>query len=186
MASFHIDSRLNKLPDPIRTYNFEMSFPQIGKVIPGYTEEDITIRCRSASIPSRGNELIETFFMGMKQLFPGKPTFDNNLNIVFEEFEDLKVTDFLNKWQRKIFDTNVGDNTAGSSQSLGKRDLASSYATVAYLKLYSVKQELLPDQIKFVNIWPSSKPALDLNYQSNDIIRYNVTFSFDYWEIYKP
>jgi hypothetical protein len=192
LKSFHIDQRLRNLSDPLKSWNFELSFSNISNIVSTVSDDEpLIIRCRSASIPSRGNDVMETYFLGMKQVFPGRPTFDNTLNITFEEYEDMLITKTLSEWQNKIFDTNLNSGTAGTAQATGKREgiAGTPYSTIAHLTLYKTHGldagvgNPTDKQIKFVNIWPSSKPAIDLNYTASDTVKYNVTFSFDYWEL---
>ena len=116
MSNFSIDGRMKGLPDIQKNYMFEVWIPSEG--FNSFTREGLIIRAKTAVIPGRDFEQIETFFMGTKQLFPGKATFSNALQVTFDEFEDQTVTKALYEWQQKIFDYNPNSGTAGAQRPL--------------------------------------------------------------------
>ena len=49
--------------------------------------EDLVIRAKTATIPGRTTEPITSEFIGMKQFFPGKPSFTNTFEVSIEELK---------------------------------------------------------------------------------------------------
>jgi hypothetical protein len=177
MPQFTIEGRMKQLPDIQRNFLFEVVVPGITDVTTAINQEDLIIRVRSAVIPQRGNEPIESNFMGMKQFFPGKPTFSNSLNIVCEETEDQKITKALYDWQQKIFDINPSSPTAGSSQVPVKRRACKDI----FLLMYKYNGTELEKKVRFVNAFPETVDDVSLGFAENAAVQYSVTFRFDYW-----
>jgi len=183
--SFHIDQRLGSLPDPQKTWTWELAISDISSIVPGLTSDDLTIRCRSASLPGRGSETIESSFFGMKQKFASKPTFGMTLAVSFEEFEDQKMSKALYAWNNKIFDTNFSSAQAGGSQAVQKRSIAGKlgYATNIFLNQYTYDRTKLEKSVKFFNAFPQDVGDVGLDYAGSGSVIYNVTFSYDRWEL---
>ena len=138
MANFTLMGRAAKIADPQRTWMWELSIPN--NPINTVQEEDITLRCKISALPNRAIEPVETFFLGRKQLFPGRTTFTNNLVLTFEETEDLKIGLWLNAWMEKIegLRTGVGDYK-------DKKDIAVDM----HLLMYRTTGELMRSKIVF-------------------------------------
>ena len=173
MPEFSIRNTFEGVGDIARVYMWDLTIPARG----GVSDRDLLIRCRTAAIPSRGNEPIESVFMGMKQFFPGKPIFTNTLAVTFEEFEDRKISTALFAWQQDIFDT----KNAGAALEDDKASIAETIT----LQLYGFKGEVLPanDKVFFRNAWPQNIDDITLDYTANESIKYSVTFQFDHWDL---
>jgi len=173
MANFTIQKALSNLPDIQRNYMFELWIPPIAQL----NMDDMRIRCRSAVIPQRGNDTIESHYMGMKQFWPGKPNFTHTLSVNIEEFEDKKVAKSLYSWQQLLFD--VENNGASTGKS--KRDVVRDIL----LKMYKYDGSDL-STITFFSAWPQTITDVALGYAESGAVIYPVTFQFDRWELTNP
>jgi hypothetical protein len=181
--SFTIEGRAKGLPDVLRTWLWELSIPNIGAIVPGTTSEGLTVRTRSAIIPGKSNEVIESFFMGTKQYFPGKSYPTGSFITSIEETDDQYVMKVIHEWSNKIFDWNPDAEFAGSSSFAKKR---SGMVDDGYLKLYKYGRRELTDRIvRFHNMWPQAISDVTLDYTSNDAVRYDVTWQYDYFTLIK-
>jgi len=179
--SLHIDDRLNDLPDPLYTFNWEIQVPGINKVTESITDpEDFLIRCRNAEIPGRGIEPIESYFMGMKQKFPGRSLFTQTITILMEEFQDQLVTKALNEWSENVFSTKLSNTNAGISQKAKKRG---GYATDVYLIFRGNENSELKQKYRLYNCFPENWDPVSLDYATSDIVRPSLTLSYDWWEL---
>ena len=175
-----LEGRAKTLPDIQRNWMWELVIPAIADVTTDEMGvEDLVIRCRTAVIPARGNEPIESQFMGMKQFFPGKPTFNNTFDVTIEETEDQKVLRAITRWQDLIFQTSPTDPFGGSSQRPIKRDLAKDI----YLVMYKYNQEELTNKIRFFNAFPQNVADVPMDYATQAAVQYSVTFQFDFWRL---
>jgi len=176
-----IEGRAKQLPDIQRTWNWELMIPGIGNVTKGImkNDEDLIIRVRSAVIPSRGNEPIESNFMGMKQFFPGKPTFENSFAVTIEETENQIALKALTAWQDNTFDISPTSPTGGSSSKLLKRQLTKD----VFLLMYKYNHKIMEKKIHFYNAFIQNVDSVSLDYTDNSSVKYSVTFQFDFWTL---
>jgi hypothetical protein len=179
--SFFLDSRLKAQGDIQRSYLFELLFPDISKVCTSIKDpEALLVRTRTATIPSRGNETIESFFFGQKQLFPGRPVFGNTMNITVEEASDQRILKCFHEWNSKICDMNPDSANAGVAAVAVKRG---GYSIDAFLRTYSYDGTELGKKIQFVNCWIGQIDDTQLDYSTSDSIKYNISLNFDYWKL---
>ena len=176
--NFTIEGRaIKNFPDVQRTWLWELSIPQINKILPQITDEIFTLHCRTVSIPGRSNQEMTSNFMGMVQFFPGKPAFPYTVDVQLEETEDQIVHQTMINWMNDIFDVNPGDALAGQSSFSTKRDGCLDM----YLQAYKYDGTTLPSQIKFVNAYPTSIGDVAMDYSSNEQVKFPVTFRYDFW-----
>ena len=176
--SFMPTSRLSALDDIQRNFYFELVMPDIGKFT-SLNQEDLIVRCKTAAIPGKSIDIIESYFMGMKQLFPGRVSFPNEMTTQIDETEDQKVYLAIRQWQNLIFST---DKTAklGHATVTGKLNMMSQ---MAYLKMFKYDGTATPYSIQFVNLWPKDIQDADLDMKSSDKISYSVKWAYDLVDI---
>jgi hypothetical protein len=176
-----IEGRAKSLRDIQRNWMWELLIPSISDVTGGVMGdvEDLIIRVRSAVIPSRGNTPITSEFIGMRQFFPGKPTFGDSFAVQIEETEDQIVHKAMTNWQNLIFNTSPTEATGGQSLRPLKRDVAKD----VYLLMYTYNGQELEKKIRFYNCFISGISDVSLAYSGNESVKYDVTFSFDFWQL---
>ena len=184
--NFTVEGRLSTIDDLLRNFMFEVTIPDIATMVGSEAGvgtdglmESMTIRTKTCSIPARGNEEIESFFMGMKQIFPGRPTFTNKLALQIDETEDQLVLRALTAWRNRVFDTRPDSSTAGYSKAANKRALS----TTIILRQYKFDGTPLPNDIVFVNAWPQEVGDVELSMAGNEKVTFNVTFTYDFWKL---
>jgi hypothetical protein len=178
----HIDDRLNEIKkDLLYTFKWEIQIPGIANVTSTFKKpEDFLIRCRNAEIPGRGVEPIESYFMGMKQIFAGRVNFTHTITIVLEEFQDQGVINALNEWNENVMSVKKGSLFAGGSQKMAKRG---GYATDILLIMKGTDNNELKTKYRLYNCFPQNVDNLSLDYTSNDSAKISVTFAYDWWEL---
>jgi hypothetical protein len=177
--SFTIENRARGLPDIQRNFLFEVSFPNIGQIIPNVTDEGLTVRARSCSIPGRSVEPIESFFMGTTRVTPGRPTMPHQFDVNFEETEDMYIHKAMYAWLQKIFNYDASSPLAGSADAESKRK---GLCTDAYLKMFKYGRQLPTEKwIRFHNVWIQNIGDVGLSYNDNGAISYQAGFAFDFW-----
>lgn len=180
--------KIRNFADIQKNYQYEVTFINAGSII-GAGSEDITLRARSFSIPQRGHEAIESNFGAMKQFFPGKPTFSNTTEIMFEETHSQFVQKFLYTWQQKIFDINSGHtNYAKKRGSEGTGTVATTGITggicdTIKIVAYDNLGNELDNKYWFVNAWLQNVNEVPIDYsQAGDSVKFTATFQFDFFE----
>ena len=174
---FTIDGRSfeTNFGDPIRTNLWELIIsPPKGVVI---DSEKLLIHCRTATIPGRTQEMIESRFGAMKQLFPSRPEFSNTFSVQMEETDDMVIRQFLNTWQEAIFGVNKNSINAGYSSKSAKKDLV---APILELQLFKFNGEKTASKFQFINGIVTGVGDFSLSYDSAETVKYDVTFSYDF------
>lgn len=165
--------------DIIRNYNHEISFSNTNEFLgTEWGDEDFTLRARSFSLPSRGNDVIESNFGGMKQYFPGKPTFGSTIQVKFEETESQKVQKFLYTWQQYLFDIRKGHSTYNRKRSTqGAQGICEAITITSF----GADGDELPNKYFLQNAWLKDVEEVTIDYSQSEAIVYNATFQFDFW-----
>lgn len=184
MPGMYIEGRrIRNLGDVQRNYQYEVTFVNAGSLIPGWKEDDVTIRARSFSLPSRGNEVIESNYGAMKQYFAGKPTFSPTTDITFEETESQGVARFLHAWQQKVF--NVYDGHGNFSRKRGNAGGNISTDGICDLvKITAYRADNTPEDNKyfFINAWLQNVAEVNIDFsQASDSVKFVATIQYDFW-----
>ena len=191
MANYTIEGRAGAvIKDVQRDWMWELSIPNITNMIDDDTlkskldlaadlDEELKIRARTVSMPSRGVETIDSNFMSQKQFFPGKPTFGNTVSVTFEESENQNVAKVLYAWQNMVMDIR-----SGHSNKLGKRGL-NTYVLDMYVSLLSYAGEKSDTVIYFKNVFPQNVADVSLTYDGSGAVKFDATFQFDFWYLMK-
>lgn len=181
MPNFSIEGRLKGMKDIQRNWLFEVSIPDISNIVSTVNdEEEFIIRAKTCAIPDRTNTPIESYFMGMRQWFPGRSEFGGTIVVGFEDSEDQKIFKALYDWQNIIFNVNDADAETGHSLAAGKRE---GQTTTLYVKMYKYNGELCKYMVRVVNAWPTSVAEVALDQAGNEAVRIETTFQYDHWTL---
>lgn len=183
MAGMYIEGRgIRNFADVQKNYQYEIVFRNAGGLI-GWTDDDVTLRAQSFTIPSRGNEVIEVNYGAMKQHFAGKPTFTYTTDVTFVETESQGVARFLHAWQQKIFNLYEGHtNYARKRGSAGGNITSDGYCDTVVIKAYRADGTEEDNKYFFVNAWLQNISDVNVDYsQTSDAIKFTATLQFDFW-----
>lgn len=175
MANFHLEGRYKNQSDPLRSFMWEVDLIG-GSSLVGI--DDINLRVKNLSLPSRTIEPIETWFYGFKQSIPGRTSFSNQINLSLEETEEQEVLKSIYDWMEKI--QSVDPLELFATLSSVKR-----YTKNMIIKLLKFSGKPTKYFIELKNVYPLSINELNLDFNSNDTIKYEVNFNFDYWRLIK-
>jgi hypothetical protein len=168
MALMSIDNLRTNLSNPQRDYLWE--FLCANPVANG-SPETLLLRCQSTSIPGRSlGEILINFKQSAGYKLPGKIQYDHTIDTVFVEGEDHAIFDIIYNWKQSI----INDKTnVGSGDSSIKTDI--------YLNLLTTAGDIAM-RIRLAGCYPQAMPAQPLSYDSEAIVKYTVTWSYDWWE----
>jgi hypothetical protein len=179
LANFHIEGRLKHLPDPQRSFNWEIDIMDGDSPLDTLKDVgDLKFRVKSINTPQRNIETIDTWFYGLKQSIPGRTTFSNQVNMLIEEGEDQYVLRSIYDWMEKITSVNHKNpfGTLSSSKKISKN---------MYIRMLKYNGDYEPYALKLANVYPLSINDVPLDYMSNESLKYDVAFNFDYWVLEK-
>lgn len=167
MANMGVNSLKANLTNPARVFLWDMLIPN---PVGGGDTETLMVRCQSSVIPGRSVGEIKVPYKqtgGVK--FHGKLAFPQSWKCTFIEGEDKKIFNAINGWNQKIVDAEGGISTADP-------DLK----TDVYLTLLTTKGDTF-HKIKLVGAYIQDVADVPVSYETEDTVKYDVTFSYDYW-----
>ena len=129
---------------------------------------ELQFMCRSAQIPALTMGEIAVPYRGRQIFVPGDRTYDAWTVTVYND-SNFSIRDDLERWQNDLQDI-------GNSTRMGNVD---PYRTAnVYQK---TKDDRTIRQYQLMNIWPTTIDAIDLAFDTNDVIEeFGVTFRFNY------
>jgi hypothetical protein len=142
-------------------------------------EEDLIIKCKSATIPNKAFDEISTSFFGHKKMFPSKVAYSNSVDVEYEENERQTIKRFFDDWQWAIYNADFysGEEVGNSSYS---RD---QFTTKIQLAFYGYNGIGLDKNIQFINAWPKEVKDSGVTYNGgSETVKYSVSFTYDFWE----
>jgi len=130
----------------------------------------LEVRAQSTIIPGRSfGDILVPYKGGPGIRFPGKLTMSHDWTAVFVEGIDQEVFNAIYSWKQTIQNARTG---IGSLDSLIKADI--------YLRLLD-SQETVTRKIKLVGCYPKAVDDVPLAYDTEAMIMYSTTWSYDYW-----
>ena len=135
--------------------------------------QKMTFMCKGAQIPGEDIGLVEVPYFGRNIKLAGNRTFAEWTTTVIND-ENFAVWDGLVGWMNLI---------NGHEENLqGLPSTPNGYQVNASVRQYGKTGDLLKN-VEFVNLWPSSIPAIELGWDTNDAIEeFAVTWQYDYWQ----
>lgn len=153
--------------------------------IPDFDTERFLVHCRSAQIPGRSQEMIMTNFAGMKQYFPGRPSFEGTFQVTVEETEDMYIKKVLERWQENIFGTSNKTLNQGFAHLLtipvGQK--SALVARHCELQLFKYDGTETDKKFRFKNAMIQSVGQVAVGYGTEASVTYPVTFQYDYYDL---
>jgi len=178
---FHVLNAQSDHEDVQRSWMWQLTIPTLGNLIADVDSIGLKTRIKNATIPGSDIDVIELKYMGGSQFFPGmrKPT--TEFSTSFVDTEDHYVHSAINSWMTLIQQIDHDGKHAGRSLLASKKN---GYGLDVMLHMFTydgVESRL----IKFVNTWPKSIGAVELNYDSSGAVEYTVGWKTDNYQVIK-
>jgi len=157
---------------------------------PGYTDavgEDIKFLCKGAQLPESTVGLVEVPFRGRTFKVAGDRTFAPWSITVIND-TDFAIRNAMETWMQTIAQykdgsgaTDPGDYMREATVSQLLRDPSTTGATAGGgTNINNIDEQA--GQYKFYDIWPTNVSAIDLSYDSSDVLEeFTVEFQVNYW-----
>ena len=157
---------------------------------PGYTDavgEDIKFLCKGAQLPESTVGLVEVPFRGRTFKVAGDRTFAPWSITVIND-TDFAIRNAMETWMQTIAQykdgsgaTDPGEYMREATVSQLLRDPSTTGATAGGgTNINNIDEQA--GQYKFYDIWPTNVSAIDLSYDSSDVIEeFTVEFQVNYW-----
>ena len=178
--------QISNLPDLAKQYLFEVYFLFDNGLKNVLDQEDLKIKARTANLPTKTFNELDTQYMGTKLLYPGKATISGDLEIQWDEFQDMTISEQLHKWANMLMNQGFKDDIGGGSDMTGGAisNYASQYCATIDLRLYdSTLKNMLPIKWRLYRCWPKSISNFGLDHNADGKVTRNATFSYSNFEI---
>ena len=169
-------------------YEVEIDFPLgvgVGTNGVGLTEQS-TFLCRSASLPTHSQGLIEVPFRGRFLKIPGDRTFEA-WTATFYNTEDFNLRAAFESWinlGNKV-DENIG--AIGTYQNLFKDIFIRQLSKDATTGEGKDDPNRILRVYQLIEAWPTSVGSINVAYDSNDALEeFDVEFQFQYFDANPP
>jgi len=132
-----------------------------------------TFMVQSAQIPESTLNVIPINYFGRQVKVAGNRTFaDWTVSIINDE--DFLIRDGMERWSNAINGLRTNLRTARFATT-------AQYKTNAVVTQYS-KIGIALRNYNFIGLFPASVSPIQLDWSQDDVERFDVTFSYDYWE----
>ena len=185
-TSMSVFGQISNLPDLAKQYLFEVYFLFDNGLKNVLDQEDLKIKARTANLPTKTFNELDTQYMGTKLLYPGKATISGDLEIQWDEFQDMTVSEQLHKWANMLMNQGFKDDIGGGSDMTGGAisNYASQYCATIDIRLYdSTLKNMLPIKWRLYRCWPKSLSNFGLDHNADGKVTRNATFSYSNFEI---
>jgi len=140
---------------------------------------DETIMCKATSIPSANIAPLAVNYHGRAYKWTGFRTFDNWTTTIIND-ESFSIRNKISEWMRLISGKMDGtrNTLVGSPVTAGLRG--------GYYEGTAKVQQITTDgstaqTYKFHNLWPTELAEIPVDWSSDMIQEYTVTWCYDYW-----
>ena len=136
-----------------------------------------TILVKAASIPPANIAPLAVYYHGRAYKWTGMRTFDNWTTTILND-ESFSIRNKISEWMRDISGKMNGErsNSFGDPTSTGGTYLDGN-ATVTQLTTDGDNAQTY----KFYNLWPTELSEIAVDWSSDMIQEYTVTWCYDYW-----
>ena len=138
------------------------------------TEQNIL--CKAASIPAANIAPLPVNYAGRAYKWNGFRTYDNWTVTVIND-EDFAIRNTMTNWMRYMAGKMDGERTSLYGNPLVGKNWFDGDATVKQL---STSGSVL-QTYKFEYLWPTEIAGIPVDWSSDAIQEYTITFAFDYW-----
>jgi hypothetical protein len=180
--------RLGTALDSFRAYSWEIeipTFPGSMSVLPGVSNERLTIACKQITQVGFTVEDIEINRVNDKYFYPGKAT-PEEITVTFDNLIKGDVADSLFAWMRSVYDPVTGSHYGGVGATadqlipaLGKIREALGFKSVVTIWQLDAHRNPMT-HINLYGCYPKGWKLGEFNYATNDFHTIEMTLKYDF------
>jgi len=166
MPKFDIDSYRSNFQGGARQYLFYFK-PLFPTGVIGADTEVATYLVRTASLPETSSDEIMMNWQGFDYKIAGKYTY-SDWNVTFNVDIDAKIQQMFHNWASLIHDPTTNKYTVPSKYMMDQQ--------IELLNLEGIPIT----KYKLFGAWPKMVGNANLDYSANDVVQFDVTFTYIY------
>lgn len=136
-------------------------------------DAEIKFMCRAAAIPASTMSVINQSYFGRQVKMAGVRTFDPWTVTILND-EDMNIRNALEQWNTEINTLEGNVRTSGIGDAL--------YKSTGLVRQFGKDGRVLREY-EFNGLWCSDIAQMDLNWDTDAVQEYTVTFQYDYWQL---
>lgn len=150
--------------EPQRMYQWEVEIQGLSTGV----DENLVFYAQSVTLPEKSVDALELPYKSERTFYPGKPTDTRNVTINFWDDENHTAYSFFEDWYDELVASPVGGSAPRNelSANIVVRTLNTDEETESASWVYSIA-------------FPITIGEVTLDYESNEIFKFDVTFQFD-------
>lgn len=182
-------SGIQNFKDLAKNFLFQVvfEFDSTSKLSKMFDAEDLMLRARSITTPSKKTNKLTTHYMGSKKNYPGKTEVDGDVTIKFDEFQDMLLGKAFYDWQNLIYSHGVPNATNADSTQIAGGSLdnyLNAYTATIYIYLYdSTLKYKLPYYYTLYEVFPINSEGINLASTEEGKIEPSITFNYNTFDI---
>ena len=146
----------------------------ISNPVSSFADIQVPFMVKSATIPSSTLSMIEVPYFGRKIKLAGNRTFEEWQVSVLND-EDFAIRNALEAWSNAI---------NGVTSNLNSVAVASPALYKSTAQVTQFSKTGVPIRVyNLIGLWPQTIGQIDLNWETEGVQEFPVTFSYDYYEV---
>ena len=150
--------------EPQRMYEFEVEIQGLSTGV----DENLVFYAQSVNLPEKSVESLELPYKSERDFYPGKSTEARTATITFWDDQNHTAYDFFESWYDNLIATPIG----------GAAPRTENAADIVVRTLH-VDEETVSRQWRYSIAFPTTLGEVSLDYNTNEIFTFDVTFQFN-------
>ena len=134
---------------------------------------DFKFLCKATTLPGDTIDVATVTYMGRGINIPSNRAAVQWTTTVYND-EGMGIRNNIESWMEKLnsHKSNVRDSAMSQIQS---------YTGTLKVKTFEKAGTVIPKSYEFIDAWPSAVGEITVDWETNDIQTYDITWEFSYW-----
>jgi len=174
MASFSIDSFTSKLKAGGALASlFEAELTTTKGTEDASAVQDFKFLCKATTLPGDTIDVATVTYMGRGINIPSNRAAVQWTTTVYND-EGMEIRNNIESWMEKLNSHKTNVRASSMSQ-------IQSYTGSLKVRTFNKAGGVSPKSYEFIDAWPSAIGEITVDWETNDIQTYDITWEFSYW-----
>ena len=174
MASFSIDSFTSKLKAGGALASlFEAELTTSKGTEDASAVQDFKFLCKATTLPGDTIDVATVTYMGRGINIPSNRAAVQWTTTVYND-EGMEIRNNIESWMEQLNSHKTNVRAAAMTQ-------IQSYTGTLKVRTFAKAGTVSPKSYEFIDAWPSAIGEISVDWETNDIQTYDVTWEFSYW-----
>ena len=175
MAQFSIDTFTSKLAQGGALASlFEAEITTTKGVEEASAVADFRFLCKAASLPGDAIDVATVTYMGRQINIPSNRAATQWTTTIYND-EGMATRNNIESWMEQL------NSHSTNKRATGMQRILDYTGTLTVEQLPKTGTTIATKMYSFINAWPSAVGEIAVDWETNDIQTYDVTWEFSYW-----